>query len=122
MSQYSVPGEGSGSDAPVRDLTDVDVGELKIVTACCCAISSLFTKFPDCCGCKSEGKFLCLQEEMICCKPISAANADNVCCCRCSLSLSLSLVIHPVVCLSIPATYLFVRHHQEAPWKLTVEN
>ena len=78
ISQYSVPDSGVGSNAPVRDLTDVDVGELKIVSACCCAISSLFTKFPDCCGCKSEGKFLCLQEEMICCKPISMANADNV--------------------------------------------
>ena len=79
MSQYSVPGSGDvATPAPQRDLTDVDVGELSVVTACCCAISSLFTKWPDCCGCKSEGKCVCFQQEMICCRPISTANADQV--------------------------------------------
>ena len=56
MSQYAVKGTAA-MDAPVAaDLTDVDVSTLKPVVACCCFISSLFCKYPECLGCKSEAK------------------------------------------------------------------
>lgn len=77
MSQYAVKGTAA-TDAPVADLTDVDVSSLKPVVACCCFISSLFCKFPECLGCKSEAKILCWQQEVVCCKPITVKNADDV--------------------------------------------
>ena len=77
MSQYAVKGSAP-TDAPVTDLTDTDVSTLKPIVACCCCIDSLFCEYPECLGCKTEGKCLCSQAEIVCCKPITVKNADDV--------------------------------------------
>mmetsp|Transcript_31836 Transcript_31836/g.58298 ORF Transcript_31836/g.58298 Transcript_31836/m.58298 type:complete len:152 (-) Transcript_31836:158-613(-) len=45
------------------DATDIDVNDLMVCAGNGCSFTSLFTKMPDCIGCKGEAIFLCLQSE-----------------------------------------------------------
>eukprot|EP00746_Dinoflagellata_sp_MGD_P068210 gnl/MRDRNA2_/MRDRNA2_28113_c0_seq1.p1 gnl/MRDRNA2_/MRDRNA2_28113_c0~~gnl/MRDRNA2_/MRDRNA2_28113_c0_seq1.p1 ORF type:complete len:164 (-),score=10.32 gnl/MRDRNA2_/MRDRNA2_28113_c0_seq1:296-787(-) len=73
MADETVGGKGG-------DMGAVDVGKLIPCNACCCLINSLYCKFPDCCGCKSEGQFLCVSSECVCCKPLTQKNDDDKFC------------------------------------------
>ncbi len=46
-----------------------DTLALRPISAMCCMITSLFTKWPDCLGIRGKGEFICFQQDFICCKP-----------------------------------------------------
>mmetsp|Transcript_150783 Transcript_150783/g.420301 ORF Transcript_150783/g.420301 Transcript_150783/m.420301 type:complete len:153 (-) Transcript_150783:86-544(-) len=58
--------------------TDVKAQDLLVCGGCCCSFSSLYLKFPDCIGCKTEGICCCFQIEQAACKPLCTdAGAGN---------------------------------------------
>mmetsp|Transcript_79584 Transcript_79584/g.184733 ORF Transcript_79584/g.184733 Transcript_79584/m.184733 type:complete len:150 (+) Transcript_79584:86-535(+) len=67
----------------MAEVTDVNVADLIVCGACCCSISSLFCKFPDCLGCKVEGICCCCQVEQGCCKCINPGAANEQKCVVC---------------------------------------
>eukprot|EP00420_Gonyaulax_spinifera_P014278 CAMPEP_0197892422 /NCGR_PEP_ID=MMETSP1439-20131203/30284_1 /TAXON_ID=66791 /ORGANISM="Gonyaulax spinifera, Strain CCMP409" /LENGTH=147 /DNA_ID=CAMNT_0043512587 /DNA_START=87 /DNA_END=530 /DNA_ORIENTATION=- len=65
----------------MAELTDVNMADLLACCGCCCFISSLYPKFPECIGCKMEGvMWCCVQVEAACCKCVSGDNTDGKCC------------------------------------------
>jgi hypothetical protein len=61
--------------------------------ACCCTITSLYFKFPDCIGCESKGNCLCIHHDAMCCK--TAKDGKNWCICqeaKCYLGPSSTLI------------------------------
>ena len=59
---------------------DVDVGDLKVIAACCCTMSSLYLEYPGCCGCVQKGEVLCLEGDCKGCKFVDATQNDGRCC------------------------------------------
>ena len=59
---------------------DVDVGDLKVIAACCCTMSSLYLEYPGCCGCVQKGEVLCLEGDCKGCKFIDSTQNDGRCC------------------------------------------
>ena len=51
------------------DKDDVDVGALRVVSGMCCAITSLYTQTPNCCGMQTSGTVLCIEGDCRLCKP-----------------------------------------------------
>ena len=51
------------------DKDDVDVGALRVVSACCCAFTSLYTATPNCIGMQSSARILCINGDCRMCKP-----------------------------------------------------
>jgi len=68
------------SPAPAHNPFKVDPSDLLVCSACCCAISSLYTKWPNCCGCYVLSDYCCVSQEGVCCKPVAAEPGD---CCMC---------------------------------------
>lgn len=65
----------------MAEATDVQMADLVVCSACCCSLTSCYTKTPECFGCKREGMVLCCQMEQACCKCMSpGANDDQKCC------------------------------------------
>lgn len=44
------------------------VEDLYPVVSCCCAMTSVYVKYPDCCGFYCMNFLCCLQLELACCK------------------------------------------------------
>ena len=51
------------------DKDDVDVGALRVISGMCCAITSLYTQWPNCCGMQTSGTVLCIEGDCRLCKP-----------------------------------------------------
>merc|ERR1719436_986360 len=67
----------------MAELTDVQPEDLYACCGCCCGIQSIYTKFPQCCGCKAEGVVCgCYQVEAAFCKATCWAenNTENKLC------------------------------------------
>ena len=41
-----------------RDVDSVDIGKLRVVTGCCCGLSSLYCHGKKSCGCQSKGTLI----------------------------------------------------------------
>ena len=54
-------GKGTGKGGAANEVAS---GDLIPVAACCCAIYSCYTKYPECCGGYSNATCLCIQQEL----------------------------------------------------------
>lgn len=61
------------------DVDSVDIGQLRPIGGCCCAISSLYCNGKNTCGCDSEGTLLCFTGHMMACKPSQDEDIWCVC-------------------------------------------
>lgn len=46
-------------------------------SACCCDFTSLYLKWPECCGIYSKSTMVCLEREYVACKPAFLGGAQN---------------------------------------------
>lgn len=69
-------------DETSDEQTEIDMGDLKLLQACCCTVSGFYCpEFKKCFGGHAKGAMLCMGFETLCCK-IQDANDenDNECC------------------------------------------
>uniref|UniRef100_A0A7S1EYT9 Uncharacterized protein n=1 Tax=Noctiluca scintillans TaxID=2966 RepID=A0A7S1EYT9_NOCSC len=64
----------------MEECTDVRLADLLVCGGCCCVVTSIFCKTPDCFGCKNESLVCCWQCESACCKPAGKDNLDHKAC------------------------------------------
>jgi hypothetical protein len=83
--------------APSSNMESVDSGDLLPISACCCAISSLYTVYPDCIGCSGKGVCCCIEGEGLQCKLPKVGVTDPRICCL--LSKQNVNCVSPVTCM-----------------------
>ena len=60
-----------------RDADAIDIGDLRVISGCCCGLTPLYCDMKNCWGCNSEGDLLCLGGRSMACKP--SAKEDRWC-------------------------------------------
>lgn len=64
-----------------RDGTEVLLKDLRVVSALCCSVTSLYCNFPEALGCKGSCEWLCCQCEETAFKCLDpSTNAQKICC------------------------------------------
>uniref|UniRef100_A0A7S2WRI7 Uncharacterized protein n=1 Tax=Rhizochromulina marina TaxID=1034831 RepID=A0A7S2WRI7_9STRA len=58
--------------------TDINPDDLCPLSAICCYVSSIYTKFPDCIGCQGKNVCLCLDSEFLAFKLLKPDGRDDV--------------------------------------------
>ena len=65
-----------------EEQTEVYMGDLRLVQACCCMVQGLYCpSFAKCFGCSMKGEMLCYGINAMCCKMVDSANNEDEECC-----------------------------------------
>ena len=77
MSDFNDPNKESTAEQ-----TDVDLGEMRLIQACCCMVQGLYCpSFSQCFGCSVKGEFLCFGLDVKACRIVdSTISEENECC------------------------------------------
>ena len=95
-------GKGTGKGGAANEVAS---GDLIPVAACCCAIYSCYTKYPECCGGYSNATCLCIQQELTICKcHKEMLDKDEFCLCyqgkcACLLEPAFCKVVSQLFCI-----------------------
>ena len=66
----------------IDEQTDIGMGDLKLITACCCTASGLYCpSFKQCFGGHSKGEVMCCGIEALFCKLLDTEKSEDGECC-----------------------------------------
>ena len=69
-------------DETSDEQTEIDMGDLKLISACCCTVSGFYCpEFKKCFGGHAKGAMFCMGFETLCCKMQTASEENDQQCC-----------------------------------------